>query len=142
MSVDRRIRCECVVLVVAHAIHAYGMVHATAGGERLPTRICAAVWTDGCEMVDLGIRTLGTRHTTSDQQSREENRQTFGGRVVQRDEHGASVQWMCFSWSPVHRSTRLTPSIGNTWLNCSPKPERTPHTYVTLSRSSSCWNAS
>ena len=31
-------------------------------------------------MVDLGIRTFGKHHTTTDQQSREENRQSFGGR--------------------------------------------------------------
>ena len=105
MPVDRRIRCERTVLVVAHGRHAYGMVHATTGREGLPGRIGAAVRTDSCGMVDLGIRTFGTRHTTPDQQSREENWQTFGGRVVQRDEHGVSVPWMFFSWSPVHPST-------------------------------------
>ena len=41
--------------------------------------------------------------------------------------------------APVKRSTQST---GNPWLNCSPRPERTPPTYVTLSRSSSCGNAS
>ena len=37
---------------------------------------------------------------------------------------------------------RWTPSTGNPWRNCSPRPERPPPTYVTLSRSSSCGNAS
>ena len=41
--------------------------------------------------------------------------------------------------APVKRST---PSTGNTWLNYSPRPERKPPTYVTLSKSSSCGNAS
>ena len=100
MSVDRRVRCERAVLVVTHARHAYGMVHATTGRERLPARIGAAVRTDGCGLVDLGIRTFWTRHTTSDQQSREENRQTFGGWVVQRDEHCVSVPWMFFTDTP------------------------------------------
>ena len=84
--------------MVAHARHAYGMVHATTGRELLPTRIGAAVRTDGCGMVDFGIRKLGTRHTTPDQQSREEKKQTFGGRVVQRDKHG--VPWMFFHGHP------------------------------------------
>ena len=104
MPVYRRVRCERAVPVVTHARHAYGMVHATTGREQLPTRIGAAVWTDGCGMVDLGIRTFGTRNTTLDQQSREENRQTFGGRVVDRDEHGVSVPWMFSPRSSVHPS--------------------------------------
>ena len=83
MSVDSRIRRERAVLVVAHARHAYGMVHATTGGERLPSRIGAAVRTDGCRMVDVGIRTQGTSHTTSHQRAREENRQTSGGWMAQ-----------------------------------------------------------
>ena len=53
-------------------------MHATTGRERLPPRIGAAVRTDGCRMVDMGIRTHGTSHTTSDQRTREENRQTSG----------------------------------------------------------------
>ena len=83
VSIDRRIRCQRAVLVVSHARHADGMVHATKGRERLPTRIGAAVGADGCGMVDLGIRTNGSRQTTSDQRSREENWQTSRGRVVQ-----------------------------------------------------------
>ena len=83
MSVDRRIRCERTVPVIAHARHAYGMVHATTGRERHPPRIGAAVRTDGCRMVDVGIRTHGTSHTTSDQRTIEENRQTSGGGMVQ-----------------------------------------------------------
>ena len=83
VSVDSGIRRERAVLVVAHARHAYGMVHATTGGERLPSRIGAAVRTDGCRMVEVGIRTHGTSHTTSDQRAREENRQTSGGWMVQ-----------------------------------------------------------
>ena len=67
VSVHHRIRCQRPVLVVTHARHAYGMVHATTGKERLPTRIGAVVRTDGCGMVDLGIRTHGTRHTTPGQ---------------------------------------------------------------------------
>ena len=103
MSVDRRIRCERAVLVVAHARHAYGMVHATTGRERLPSRIGSAVRTDGCRMVDVGIRTHGTSRTTSDQRAREENRQTSCGRVVQRNEHGLSVPWMFFQGCPCIR---------------------------------------
>ena len=130
MPVGRRVGCKRAVLVVAHARHAYGMVNATTGRERRPTRIGAAVRTVGCGMVDLGIRTLGTRHTTSDQQSREENVQTFGGRVAQRDEYGVSVPWMFFSWSPVR------PSKGE-------RRQRETHgSTSTLSRSSSCGNAS
>ena len=79
VSVDHRIRRERAVPVVAHARHAYGMVHATTGRERLPPRIGAAVRTDGCRMVDVGIRTHGTSHTKSDQRTRKENRQTSGG---------------------------------------------------------------
>ena len=79
-------------LVVAHARHADGMVHATTGFENdFRGRIGAAVRTDGFGMVDVGIRTNGTLHTTSDQRTREENRQTSGGWVVQRDEDGLSV---------------------------------------------------
>ena len=70
---------------------------ATTGGERLPPRIGAAVRTDGCIMVDVGIRTQGTSHTASDQRTREENRQTSGGRMVQRDEDGLSVPRVLFS---------------------------------------------
>ena len=58
-------------------------VHATTGRERLPPRIGTVVRTDGCRMVDVGIRTHGTSHTTSDQRTREENRQTSGGWMVQ-----------------------------------------------------------
>ena len=97
MSIDRRIRCERTVPVVAHARHAYGMVHATTGREGLPPRIGAAVRTDGWRMVDVGIRTHGTSHTASDQRPREENRQTSGGRMVQRDEDGLSVPRLLFS---------------------------------------------
>ena len=103
MPVDRRIRCERAVLVVAQVRHASGMVHATMGREQLPTRISAAVRTDGCGMVDLGIRKHGTCHTKSDQQSREENWQTVGGRVMQRDEHGLSVTWMFYYGCPCTR---------------------------------------
>ena len=63
-EVHRRIRCQRPVRVVTHARHAYGMVHATTGRERLPTRIGAVVRTDGCGMVDLGIRTHGTTYDT------------------------------------------------------------------------------
>ena len=76
MSVDHVGRCESSVLVVAHARHAFGMVHATTGRERLPARIGTAVRTDGCRMVDVGIRTHGTSHTISDQRAREENMET------------------------------------------------------------------
>ena len=70
----------------------------TTGGGRLPPRIGAAIRTDGCRIVDVGIRTHGTSHTASDQRTREENRQTSGGRVVQRDEDGLSVPRLLFSW--------------------------------------------
>ena len=97
LSSDRRIRCERTVPVVAHAGHAYGMVHATTSGEGLPPRIGAAVRTDGRRMVDVGIRTHGTVHTASDQRTREAHRQTSGGRMVQRDEDGLSVPRLLFS---------------------------------------------
>ena len=77
--------------------HAYGMVHATTSREGLPPRIGTAVRTDGWRMVDVGIRTHGTFHTASDQRTREENRQTSGGRMVQRDEDGLSVPRVLFS---------------------------------------------
>ena len=96
LSSDRRIRCERTVPVVAHAGHAYGMVHATTSGEGLPPRIGAAVRTDGRRMVDVGIRTHGTVHTASDQRTREAHRQTSGGRMVQRDEDGLSVPRLLF----------------------------------------------
>ena len=41
-------------------------------------------------------------HTTSGQWSREENKQTSGGRVVQSNEHGVSVPRLLLPWSPVH----------------------------------------
>ena len=102
MSVDCRLRCQRAVLVVSHARHADGMVHATTRRELLPARIGAAARADGCGMVDVGIRTHGTRHTTSDQRSREENRETSGGRVVQSNKHGVSVPRVLLPRSPVH----------------------------------------
>ena len=48
----------------------------------------------------------------------------------------------CFSMVTRALVKRSTRSTGNPWLNCSPRPERTPSTSVTLSRSSSCGNAS
>ena len=48
------------------------------------------------------IRTHGMRHTP-DQRSREENRQTSGGRVVSSNEHIVSVSWVLLPWSHVHR---------------------------------------
>ena len=83
VSIDRRLRCQRIVVEVPRARHADEMVHMMKGRERVPTRIGAAVPVDGCGMVDVGIRTHGTRHTTSDQRSREENRQPSGGPVVQ-----------------------------------------------------------
>ena len=83
MSLDRRLRCQSVVLVVSRARHANGKVHATKGRKRVPALIGATVRIDGHGMVDLGIRTHGARHTTSDQWSREENGQASGERVVQ-----------------------------------------------------------
>ena len=94
VSVDRRVRCQRSVLVVSHARHTDGMVHAATGRERVPGRIGAAALTDGHGMVDLGIRTNGTLNTASDQRSREENRQTSGGRVVQSNEDVVSVPWL------------------------------------------------
>ena len=111
MSVDRRVRWQRTVLVVSDVRHAEGMVHATTGSERFPTRIGAAARSDGCGMVDMGIQTQGTLHPTSDQLSREENRQTSGGRVVQSNEHGISVARLLLPWSPVHptRGVRRDP---------------------------------
>ena len=68
VSVDRRVRCQRSILVVSHARHADGMVHATSGRERV---LGAAARTDGHGMVDLGVRTHGTLHTASDQRPRE-----------------------------------------------------------------------
>ena len=78
------------------------MVHATTGRERVPTRIGAATRTEGCGMVGVGIRTQGTLHTSSDQRSREENKQTSGGRVMHSNEYGVSVAWMLLPWTLVH----------------------------------------
>ena len=91
MSVDLRVRCQRSVLMVSRVRYADGMVHATTGRKRVSIGIGAAARTYVCGMVDLGIRTPGTRHVTSDQRSREENRQTSGGRVVHSNEHGDSV---------------------------------------------------
>ena len=85
--------CRSIVGYDANALYLY----ATTGGERLPPRIDAAVRTDGCRMVDVGIRTHGTSHTASDQRTREENRQTSGGWMVQRDEDCLSVPRLLFS---------------------------------------------
>ena len=102
VSVDRRERCQRAVLVVSHARHADGMVHATTRIGRLPARIGAAARAGGCRMVDLGIRTHETRNTTSNKRSREENSETSDGRVVQSNEHGVSVPRLLLPWSPVH----------------------------------------
>ena len=128
MSVDHRIRCERAVPVVAHARHAYGMVHATTGRERLPPRIGAAVRTDGCRMVDVGIRTHGTSHTTSDRRTREENRQTSGGWMVQRDEDGLSVPRLFLPWLPVHsrRGERRQRETHGATARRDPKDHRLP----------------
>ena len=101
-AIDRRVRCQRSVLVVFDARHADGMVHSTTGREWVPTRICTAARTDGCGMVDMGIQTHGTLHTSSDQRSREENRQSSGGWVVQSNEHGLSIPRMLLPWTPVH----------------------------------------
>ena len=44
--------------------------------------------------------------------------------MVQRDEHGVSVPWMFFFMVTLVPVKRSTPSTGNPWFNCSPRPER------------------
>ena len=53
--------CEFAVLVVTHARHANGMVHATTGRCRLPSRIGGAVRTDGCGMIDFLRHQINSR---------------------------------------------------------------------------------
>ena len=69
VSIDRRLRCQRVVLVVSHASHADGVVHARPGREQLPARIGTAVRTDGCGIVNAGSRTDGNLYPASGQRS-------------------------------------------------------------------------
>ena len=128
VSDDRRLRCQRSVFVISHVRHADGVEYATTGRERVPARIGADARTDGGGMVDLGIRTHETRHTTSDQRSREENTQTFGGRVVHSNEHGVSVSILLLPWSPVHttRGERRQRKTHGATARRGPKEHRLP----------------
>ena len=76
----------------------------------------------------MGIRTHGTSHTTSDQRTREENRQTSGGWMVQRDEDGLSVPRLFFPWLPVHsrRGERRQRETHGATARRDPKDHRLP----------------
>ena len=79
-------------------------------------------------MVDVEIPTYGTLHTSSDQWSIEEGRQTSGGRVVHSNEDGVSVPWLLLLWTPVHptRGERRQRETHDITVRRDPKEHRLP----------------
>ena len=52
--VDCRVRCQSSVPVGANAGHAYGLVHASSGEERIPSATSPTIRTDGSPVAHLG----------------------------------------------------------------------------------------
>ena len=78
VSIDSRVRCQCSVPVGTDAGHAYGMVHASSRGERIPSSTSPTVRTDGRPVANLGIGPNGIQHPSPGQRTGEANWQTSG----------------------------------------------------------------
>ena len=85
MSHGRGIRRERPIPVVYHAGYAYGMVHASTRGERIPSAKGTAIRTDGCTMAHVRIGENGSQHPSPGQRTEEANRESPGRRLVRTD---------------------------------------------------------
>ena len=85
MSHGHGIRRERPIPVGYHAGYAYGMVHASTRGERIPSATGTAIRTDGCTMAHVRIGENGSQHPSPGQRTGEANRESPGRRLVRAD---------------------------------------------------------
>ena len=68
-----------------HAGYAYGLVHASTSGERIPSATGTAVRTDGRPVAHVRIGENGSQHPSPGQRTGEANRESPGRRLVRAD---------------------------------------------------------
>ena len=85
MSRNRWLRCKRPIPVGYHAGYAYGLVHASTSGERIPSATGTAVRTDGRPVAHVRIGENGSQHPSPGQRTGEANRESPGRRLVRAD---------------------------------------------------------
>ena len=96
MTIDSRVLCQRSVPVGTGAGYAYGMVHASSWGERIPSSTSLTVRTDGRPVANLGIGSNGAQHPPTGQRTGEANWQTSGWRVVCKDAYCLPIPRLLF----------------------------------------------